>query len=351
MRLNTILVPLGDHAGNESKLPSVARRARIHLVDIKRFMVVRFVALALGATLLVGGAGSALAAPAIPAEVPQAVNGPTFAACKSIFYVGSSPSARNAKTAERQLKKLKAKQAKKVSLSLGDAESKKERRAAFKKASKWCSSQGAFQRTPLIVPDSGVFDTTTATISGTTAPGAVVTLAQVPTTADASGNFAIPVTGLVDGPNKFALRATAPLQYPGTATVTITKSVSPAVAEFALKSSAAAISYDALIKDPDAAKGQVVYSRAQVFQFDSRTAPGLLVQVTQKQPGEYEFWTDNVFLVPLDKAITAGIDNYDIIEFWGTVIGAFNYDTAQGGTNSVPSISVRYMNLIEKRDE
>ena len=81
------------------------------------------------------------------------------------------------------------------------------------------------------------------------------------------------------------------------------------------------------------------------------TSSGFLVSVTQEQPGLFEFWSDEVFLVLPDAALGAGIDDGDIVEFWGTVTGLHEYETAGGWTRSVPSIRVKYMNLVEKRDE
>ena len=75
------------------------------------------------------------------------------------------------------------------------------------------------------------------------------------------------------------------------------------------------------------------------------------MSVTQEQPGLFEFWSDEVFLVLPDAALGAGIDDGDIVEFWGTVTGLHEYETAGGWTRSVPSIRVKYMNLVEKRDE
>ena len=51
------------------------------------------------------------------------------------------------------------------------------------------------------------------------------------------------------------------------------------------------------------------------------------------------------------SALGSGIDNKDIVEFWGTVAGAYSYQTVAAGTNTVPEIAVNYMNLIEKRDQ
>jgi hypothetical protein len=61
-----------------------------------------------------------------------------------------------------------------------------------------------------------------------------------------------------------------------------------------------------------------------------------------RSAGRFEFWTDNVLLtLPPFSGLGGGIDNHDIIEFWGTVKGAYNYQTAIGGQNTVPEIDVR----------
>ena len=67
-------------------------------------------------------------------------------------------------------------------------------------------------------------------------------------------------------------------------------------------------------------------------------------------PGQFEFWTDPVFVTLQDPAIGSGIDQYDIVDVFGEVAGPYSYATKIGGANTVPAISAKYMTLVEKRD-
>jgi hypothetical protein len=239
-----------------------------------------------------------------------------------------------------------------LSTAFAEASSAKERHKAYTAAHAWCDKHDAYRTTGLTVaPRMDVVDATTATITGTTAPGATVSVvgsAATRVVADAAGAFSLEVAGLIDGDNRINLSANAPFMYSSTAVVTVAKSES----ESAFKDSTGAISYDELVKDPAALKGRRIHSQAKVFQYDARTGTtALLVSVTLEQPGRFEFWTDNVLLRLPTSGLGAGIDNDDIIEFWGTVSGPYSYGTAIGGSNTVPAVDVRYMGLIEKRDD
>lgn len=115
--------------------------------------------------------------------------------------------------------------------------------------------------------------------------------------------------------------------------------------EAAYKATAQNMSYPQLVKDPSSLQGTVLSYKAQVFQYDSRTTTShMIVSVTDDG---YGFWSDNVFL-DLNPSIAASITQKDVIQFWGSVVGAYSYQTAMGGQNTVPEIKVMYMNLISK---
>ena len=301
----------------------------------------------LGAALFIGSAGPAQSSRLTPGEPPTLTQA-TFEACRAVRAWRVSAKPREAALAEQQFKTLQAKTARTaLAQGFGHADTKKERRAAFRRAIAWCSSQSAYQETDLQAHDSEVFDTTTAAILGTTTPGAVVTANGALTTANGLGFFVIELSGLHAGPNTVRLRASADLHSATYSVVVVTARVS----ESGFKASSAPILYDELVQDPDAQIGRRVTSRAHVSQHDPRTGGGFLVSVTQEQPGLFEFWTDEVSLVLPKASLGAGIDNGDIIEFWGTVIGSHEYETSGGWTKSVPSVRVKYVNLVEKRDD
>jgi hypothetical protein len=268
------------------------------------------------------------------------------------FLRGLDPLSRSeTRDLARNFKRIHIKAARtKLAKGFEEASSAKEREKAYSAAYDWCDEHDAYRTAGLTVaPRMDVVDATTATITGSTVPGATVSssIGSLTAVADPAGAFSIGVSGLIDGENRINLTSNALNMYPSTAVVTVVKSES----EAAFKASTGEIPYDELVKDPAALMGRRIHSRAKVFQYDARTGTtALLVSVTQKQPGRFEYWTDHALLQLPTSALGAGMDNNDIIEFWGTVSGPYSYDTAIGGKNTVPAVSVRYMNLLEKRE-
>lgn len=203
-------------------------------------------------------------------------------------------------------------------------------------------------RAKLEIQDSWtVEDAESIVITGVTEPGAEVVAREgsrelAATTASATGEFSLQLTGLSEGDTDVTVVSTVADMKRGKAEIVVTRTVS----EAAYKASAQAVGYDELVKDPDALAGTVVHFKAQVFQFDTNTGPNsMLVSVTNQG---YGFWSDNVLVSFLDTSIADNIDNEDVIEFWGEVVGAESYETAIGGSNTVPSVLARYMTLIKK---
>jgi hypothetical protein len=183
-----------------------------------------------------------------------------------------------------------------------------------------------------------------ARIEGTTIAGATVTLSEFDNpsiTADHAGHFVFDVGPLPIGDTTVSLDATADGYLSGHQDLTITRVLD----EGSLKAQAVSIPYDELNKDPDALKGKIVTYRAKVFQYDAATGTSsMLVEVTA---GDYGIWDDNVKL-DLDAAQASNIDEKDIVQFWGTVEGSYNYETRIGGHNTLPAIQVKYMSLVQK---
>lgn len=193
----------------------------------------------------------------------------------------------------------------------------------------------------------GVQDVTIVDVSGQTAPGATVIAewrdGEAATTAGPQGNFTVTIDGLdTEGAVNVNLSSEAPGGDADEASLTITRTVGENTFKFFTRR----IPYDELVRDPDALIGETVNYRARVLQYDSVTSTAaMLVYVTEE---DFGFWTDNV-LVTLDPSLGSSIDNDDIIDLWGTVTGAETYETAIGGSNTVPTVEARYMTLVEKQ--
>jgi uncharacterized protein YfaP (DUF2135 family) len=69
--------------------------------------------------------------------------------------------------------------------------------------------------------DGATVDNPAFTVAGTTEPGTQLTVNGTPVTADASGNWSLPVT-LVRGPNAIPVKATDPAGNQSTLTITVT---------------------------------------------------------------------------------------------------------------------------------
>lgn len=209
------------------------------------------------------------------------------------------------------------------------------------------TAEGPSADIDLSQPSISVEDATSVDISGSTAPGSTVTAewddGNATVTAGARGNFTLTIDGLdTEGVVDVSLTSEAPEGDTAESSVSVTRTVSENTFKFFTRR----IPYDELVRDPNALIGETVNYRGQVFQYDSVTSTAaMLVSVTDE---DFGFWTDNV-LVTLDPALGANIDNDDIIDVWGTVTGAQTYETAIGGSNTVPTVDARYMTLVEKQ--
>lgn len=287
----------------------------------------------------------------------------TFAACATVRELTvTKPAASDLRALARAFAGLTDRTARRAlasALRSAAGEKLAERRRALTRAQSWCErSAGAYQTVvlALTVPSVvDVVDTAEAVITGTATPGATVTARATvggsprtwSATADPSGAFTLVATDLPLGEVSVSVGATAALRYPSAPkTVVVRRSES----EGAYKASAREIPSDELKKDPAGLRGTRIYSRGEVLQYDSRTGlTAMLVYVRVVNPGRYEFWTDPVLLRLSSPAQGTGIDEDDIIDFWGEVEGPYSYSTAIGGSNTVPAIRAKYVALVEKR--
>lgn len=159
-------------------------------------------------------------------------------------------------------------------------------------------------------------------------------------TADPSGRFVAHVTSPAVGSAwTYVVTVSTPVTSENKGQVKVTREMS----EAEYKDSAGKIDYDQLVKG--SSLGTVVTSKAKVMQYDSRTGTAsMLVEVTK---GSYDIWKDLV-LLEVDAGSAGEIDQKDIIQFWGTVTTPTSYSTAIGGSNTVPTVTAKYLSLIKK---
>jgi len=157
---------------------------------------------------------------------------------------------------------------------------------------------------------------------------------------DASGNFAVRVTGLPEGSTTLILSAMVSGDRATTGHVDIERTISPAF----YKQQAATIPYNQLIKDPASLAGRIVTYRAQVFQYGTNTTTShMIIAVTDEG---YGYWSDNIWL-DVDPSAAQNVFQKSIIQVWGGVVGPYTYTTTQNGSLTIPEIDVKYVQLIQ----
>lgn len=190
-------------------------------------------------------------------------------------------------------------------------------------------------------------DSETIDISGVAEPGAKIGASwsngSASAVADGVGGFRIPVGPISQlGETRVNLNASVQGKESASEFITINRTLS----EARFKSTAQSIPYEQLKKDPDGIIGTVVTYKGEIFQYDSRTTTAsMIISVTNKG---YGIWSDEIHLL-LDPSLGANADENDLIQIWGTITGSFSYDTAMGGTNTIPQILVRYLTVTTKR--
>ena len=101
----------------------------------------------------------------------------------------------------------------------------------------------------------------------------------------------------------------------------------------AVRSSAQALPFKQLNKNPDRFEGTKVTYQGKIFQiFEEGGKTIMLLSVTDEG---YDFWTDEVY-VTYNGTIDSVED--DIVTIFGTVTGSESYDTKIGGSNTTPAI-------------
>ena len=129
----------------------------------------------------------------------------------------------------------------------------------------------------------------------------------------------------------------------GTVTTDLASSVAVSGSRATYEARATTMSYAALTKDPAALKGRVVTFHAQVFQYDTNTGTKhFLASVTNDG---YGVWTDNVW-ADVNPEVAAHVCDNTVIQFWGSVVGAYTYTTTNNGNATVPEIRIKYLTVL-----
>lgn len=311
-----------------------------------------------GAVCIVVCAASAVGMGALmsPVRAQQPPSAEVLGACNRLIAFHTKlekkknqfSSKRDAKTLDEiadQLQTIQSSDAASVAKALHKAKSGKPRRRAIDKAFRLCKGQGAFLPTSLTVPPSiDAVDIDVVQISGTSEAGA--SIAAIPG-APGIGNQTV----IADGNGAFTLNfPNVPLDQNVSVTISAvleprkssraTTTVRRTISEGAFKAQTAGIPYDELVRNVPGFMGRPVTYRVKVFQFDFNTGTNkFLGQVTQ---GQYDLWDDVVMFKLSDPSIATGVIKDDIVRVWGTVGAPQSYST-RTGTNSVPTVDVKYL--------
>lgn len=135
-------------------------------------------------------------------------------------------------------------------------------------------------------------------------------------------------TSSTSGPSSRATTTTVPPPPPSTTTTAPCES----------------IPYNQLVRDPTSLSGQCVVYEAKVFQYTSRTGlTEMLVEVTR---GTFTTWT-GIVEVNVGSVNVSSVYQTDIVQLVGVVTGSFTYTTAAGGSNTVPSITLKSISVLQ----
>jgi hypothetical protein len=112
-----------------------------------------------------------------------------------------------------------------------------------------------------------------------------------------------------------------------------------AAKEANFKSSAVAIPYNQLLKDPDSYSGKHVAYSGEIFQIQQSGDSGFMLVSTTCD--DYDFCSDEIY-VKYSGVRVRGAKG-DKVTLYGTAKGGYEYDTQGGGTNYVPQVNAKYI--------
>ena len=101
-----------------------------------------------------------------------------------------------------------------------------------------------------------------------------------------------------------------------------------------------------LVKDPDSYAGKRYKVFGWVFQFDAATGTdGFLADVGPKRKYDQYGYVQRAAFVADDSKLLKNIVEGDLVTMYATVIGAYDYETQEGGATTVPQFDV---NIIKR---
>ena len=110
------------------------------------------------------------------------------------------------------------------------------------------------------------------------------------------------------------------------------------------KKSCENVKYGDLLRDPDEYLMKPIHVKGKIVQWISNEQ--FHFNITK---GSYNYWDDRAWLV-LNYPPEENIIEDDIVEVWGFGGGNETYETAIGGTNTIPVIFAEYIDIIQKAD-
>jgi PKD repeat protein len=121
-------------------------------------------------------------------------------------------------------------------------------------------------------------------------------------------------------------------------------SVDATMSEEYFKKSCENVKYGDLLRNPDDYLSKPIHVKGKIVQFLSNEE--FHFNITR---GSYGYWDDRAWLV-LNNPPEENIIEDDIVEVWGFGGGNQEYETAIGGTNTIPVIFAQYVEIIQKAD-
>jgi len=125
-------------------------------------------------------------------------------------------------------------------------------------------------------------------------------------------------------------------------TIYITVQATQSVEQF--KKSCKNVKYGELLRNPDDYLNKPIHLKGEIVQ--SISAMEFHFNITNKG---YGYWDDRTWLV-LNNSPEENIIEDDVVEVWGFGGGNQEYETAMGGTNTIPVIFAEYVVITQKAD-
>jgi hypothetical protein len=201
-------------------------------------------------------------------------------------------------------------------------------------------------RLAVVTPLPGtIVDQTTIPCSGSTEPGAVVSVNGIPVPV-VDGRFSSTVTLPGPGDHTVEVVSTAAGKAPRTVRLTVRRvqSMAPMIAEFT-RGLDPSLDYRSLSAAPDARRGQAVRFRGRIINITPPSRGRMLMQllVTEGCLGD----TPCLLVVVFNGATTAALDSN--VTIYGTVLGRWQGANERGDPLTAPSIQARFLVLDSPR--